>query len=109
MAGESLSNSAAGDRQWPDYGFVAPTALFRKTEYDSNYEGIHFGNKSSQACAVQAVLWELVDGEAGSVDNDSYWSLKNQQALLVTAGFRLYAEKNDSVPQFKADTEPFIY
>ena len=109
MAGESLSNSAAGDRKWLDYGLVAPDSLFTRTWSDVDYEGIHVGNRSSQACAVQAVLWELVDGEAGSVDNDFYWSLKNQQALVVTAGFRLWADKNDRVPQFKADTEPFLY
>jgi len=107
MAGESLSNAAAGGgRQWRDYGIAAPESLFTQVEGGDGYEGSYVSRTSSQACAVQAVLWELVDGEG---DNATYWDLKNGPALQVTAGFRLWENKDDATPEFKADAEPFTY
>ena len=48
----------------------------------------------------------MVDGEG---DNALYWDLKNGPALEVTAGFRLWDNKDDATPAFKADAEPFTY
>ena len=109
MVGESLSNSAAGDRQWRDYGIMAPEELFTIADDDWAYEGTYVGGKSSQACAIKAVLWEQVDGEADYDDNADYWFLKNELALYVTAGFRLWTDEDNMAPQFKADTEVFAY
>ena len=107
MAGESLSNAAAGGgRMWRDYGIAAPETLFEQVAGGDAYQGTYAGRQSSQACAVQAVLWELVDGEG---DNATYWDLKNGPALSVTAGFRLWDNKDDATPSFKADAEPFTY
>ena len=49
MAGESLSNGAAGGgRQWRDYGIAAPESLFTQVEGDDDaYEGTWVSKKSS--------------------------------------------------------------
>ena len=48
----------------------------------------------------------MVDGEG---DNALYWDLKNGPALEVTAGFRLWDNKDDPTPSSKADAAPFTY
>ena len=48
MAGESLSNGAAGGgRQWRDYGIAAPEALFEQVAGGDAYEGTYVSKKSS--------------------------------------------------------------
>ena len=109
MAGESISNAlASGGKNYRDYGVLSPTQLFTATGVDGDYEGTYDnrGKTSSQACAVQAVLWEMVDGEG---ENELYWDLKNGPAIQVTAGFRLYDNKDDAEPRLKGDAEAFTY
>ena len=99
---DSLSNADnPSGKEWDEYGLFAPVALFVADENTAQqtYASSYAGKKSSQACGVQAVLWQMEDGEDKDEEvNERYWDIKNGPAIRITSGFRVWKNKGDASP-----------
>ena len=110
---ESLANADNGSgKKWDEYGLFAPVALFVKDEVtpQQTYASTYVSKKSSQACGVQAVLWQMEDDEDVDEEvNERYWDIKNGPAIRITSGFRVWGNASDGRPSWKADAPEFAY
>jgi len=52
----------------------------------------------------------MEDGEDKDEElNERYWDIKNGPAIRITSGFRVWKNKDDSSPEWKADAAEFSY